>query len=52
MLARIIDAPVDSTSSGERALTEPVVPTGMKTGVFTLPWGVVRVPVRAAPSVA
>ena len=52
MLARIIDAPVASTSSGETPLTEPLVPTGMKTGVSTFPWGVVNVPVRAAPSVA
>ena len=50
MLARIIDAPVPATSSGETPLTDPPVPTGMKTGVSTLPWGVANVPVRAAPS--
>jgi hypothetical protein len=30
----------------------PAVPTGMKAGVRTTPCGVVRRPVRAAPSVA
>lgn len=33
-------------------MTEPFVPTGIKTGLCTGPWGVANVPVRAAPSVA
>src|SRR4051812_32659642 len=30
----------------------PAVPTGMKAGVRIAPWGVISLPVRAAPSVA
>jgi hypothetical protein len=36
-------APVD-------AFIAPAVPTGMKAGVRTSPWGVVSTPVRASPS--
>src|SRR5881628_157286 len=45
-------APAASRSSGVSALTVACVPTGMKTGVSTTPWAVVRRPRRAAPSVA
>src|SRR5207247_787746 len=37
---------------GARPVTAPRVPTGMKTGVSSTPWLVVRRPQRAAPSVA
>src|SRR5690606_23581043 len=45
-------APARSSSSGCRPRTAPWVPTGMKHGVFTMPCGRVRVPARAAPSLA
>src|SRR2546427_3426926 len=45
-------APAARRSSGARLLTAPRVPTGMKTGVSTTPWAVVRRPQRAAPSLA
>src|SRR2546427_593097 len=44
--------PTALRSPGESARTVPWVPTGMKTGVSTGPWGRTRVPVRAAPQVA
>src|SRR5215471_16596480 len=34
-------------SSGSAAFTLPRVPTGMKAGVWTLPWPVLRIPHRA-----
>src|SRR5881396_3528786 len=45
-------APAARRSLGERARTVPCVPTGMKSGVSTVPWGRVRVPARAEPEVA
>ncbi len=45
-------APTDSRSRGDSARTVPCVPTGMKAGVSTAPWGSVSVPARAAPAVA
>jgi len=52
VLASTISAPVALRSPGDSARTVPCVPTGMKTGVSTVPWGRVRVPVRAGPEVA
>src|SRR3954464_2240724 len=46
------EAPAASSSWGVTPLTAPSVPTGMKAGVSTTPWGVVSRPNRAAPSVA
>src|SRR5216684_796120 len=43
----MISAPSSSSASCVRALTEACVPTGMKNGVSTVPWGVVRRPRRA-----
>src|SRR5882762_4241422 len=43
----MISAPRSSSASWVRALTEACVPTGMKKGVATVPWGVVRRPRRA-----
>ena len=37
-------------SAGHRLLTVPAVPTGMKTGVCTVPWAVSSAPRRALPS--
>jgi len=34
-------------SSEDKVFTEACVPTGMKTGVFTSPWGVFITPARA-----
>ena len=52
VLARIIVEPTSPTSRGSTPLMDPRVPTGMKAGVVTSPWGVVNTPVRArrAPS--
>src|ERR1700746_3960000 len=47
-----MSAPVARTASGSRPLTVACVPTGMKAGVATVPWGVMISPRRAAPSVA
>lgn len=49
---RIICAPVSLRSSGETALTEPCVPTGMNAGVSKVPWAVVISPVLAPQSLA
>ena len=46
MLPRMIWAPVRRTSAALRPRTTPWVPTGMKAGVGTVPWGRVRVPAR------
>ena len=46
----MIRAPRVSRSSEESALTVAWVPTGMKTGVSTGPWGVSSRPRRAAPA--
>src|SRR6202166_3035192 len=43
-----MDAPAADSSWGVTPLTAPRVPTGMKAGVSTPPWGVVRRPRRAA----
>src|SRR6266699_1932820 len=45
-------APTALRSAGESARTLPCVPTGMKAGVSTAPWGSVSMPVRALPDVA
>jgi hypothetical protein len=45
----MICAPARSTSSGCSPRTAPYVPTGMKAGVGTGPWGRARVAARAAP---
>ena len=47
MLARIIEAPRAVSSSGTMPVTVARVPTGMKTGVSTVPRAVRRVPRRA-----
>ena len=47
MLARIIRDPVAASWSGVIPLTVAWVPTGMKAGVSTEPWGVSSRPVRA-----
>jgi len=49
---RVIDvAAGDLGSSAARKFdTEAWVPTGMKTGVWTSPWGVVKTPVRPRPA--
>ncbi len=39
-----------TSRSGERVLTMPWVPTGMKMGVWMSPWAVRRMPVRAKVS--
>jgi len=39
-----------SRSLGIRPFTEPAVPTGMKRGVSTAPWGVKSLPTRALPA--
>ncbi len=43
----MIDAPAARMSSGVRALTVALVPTGMNCGVSTTPWVKVRRPTRA-----
>src|SRR5882762_9360413 len=43
----MISAPSSSRASWVSALTQACVPTGMKKGVSTGPWGVVRRPRRA-----
>src|SRR5689334_1101219 len=48
----MICAPASRTISGVSPLTVACVPTGMNTGVRTLPCGVWNAPARAAPSVA
>ena len=48
-MTRMICAPTDSRSRGERDLTVAAVPTGMNTGVEICPWGVVICPVRPKP---
>src|SRR5436305_10739935 len=48
----MIDAPAASSSWGVTPLTAPRVPTGMKAGVSTTPWGVVSRPRRAWASAA
>ena len=45
-------APVSATRPISTPLTVAAVATGMNSGVFTLPCGVVSTPARAAPSVA
>src|SRR6202051_779015 len=47
-----MSAPPARTACGSMPLTVAWVPTGMKAGVATRPWGVVISPQRAAPSVA
>ncbi len=49
MLASTICAPTALRSAGESVRTVACVPTGMNTGVSTVPWGSVREPERAAP---
>jgi hypothetical protein len=44
---RIIRAPAASSSSGDTDFTEPLVPTGIKTGVSITPWAVWRMPALA-----
>ena len=44
MLARMMLRPTSRRSSGSSALTVALVPTGMKMGVSTTPWGVSRRP--------
>ena len=44
----MIWAPISRNWIGVTALTVPCVPTGMKMGVSTTPWGVVSRPRRAA----
>src|SRR6185436_4610082 len=48
----MIEAPAAASSRGGIPLTAPSVPTGMKAGVSTTPWGVESRPRRAAPQVA
>ncbi len=48
MLASTTSAPVPRTCSGVSARTAAWVPTTMKPGVCTGPWGVERTPVRAS----
>ena len=43
----MIEAPVSRMSSGVRALTVALVPTGMNWGVSTVPWVSVSIPVLA-----
>src|SRR5664279_3234873 len=43
----MIWVPISHSSRGSTALTLPWVPTDMKTGVSTTPWGVVNRPRRA-----
>jgi len=50
VFAKMILAPASSKSSGDTALTDPLVPTGMKTGVSKSPWGVLISPVLALHS--
>jgi hypothetical protein len=52
VLASTISAPRSRTSDMLTLFTVPSVPTGMKAGVWRGPWGVLKVPARAAPSVA
>src|SRR5262249_14863591 len=47
-----MSVPVARTVAGANPLTVAWVPTGMKAGVATKPWGVGISPQRAAPSVA
>jgi hypothetical protein len=47
-LASTTWAPIPASWSGVTPLTVPRVPTGMKTGVTTVPWVVVKVDRRAA----
>src|ERR1700686_1768649 len=47
-----MSAPPARTACGSMPLTVAWVPTGMKAGVATRPWGVAISPQRAAPSVA
>jgi hypothetical protein len=44
---RTICAPVSRSWAGVTVLTLARVPTGMKRGVLTLPWGVWKLPARA-----
>src|SRR6185436_7925400 len=48
----MIEAPAAASSRGGIPLTAPSVPTGMKAGVSTTPWGVESRPRRAAPHLA
>ena len=48
----MISAPMLFRSSGESVLTVACVPTGMKTGVWTVPCDVVSSPLRAEDSVS
>jgi hypothetical protein len=50
VLASTTSAPVARTCSGVIAFTAPWVPTGMKAGVWTGPWGVEKRPARASPA--
>ena len=43
----MIEAPTSRMSSGDRALTVALVPTGMNCGVSTTPWVSVSFPARA-----
>ena len=43
----MIDAPIARMSSGDRAFTVALVPTGMNCGVSTAPWASVSRPARA-----
>ena len=45
----MIWAPRFSRSGVDKDLTEAAVPTGINTGVWIWPWGVVRRPVRPWP---
>lgn len=47
MFDRMISAPRETRRSGVMALTVAWVPTGMKTGVFIVPWAVWIFPRRA-----
>jgi hypothetical protein len=52
VLPSTISAPASRTSRQCKPFIAPAVPTGMKAGVRTTPWGVTMRPVRAEPSVA
>ena len=49
MFASTIWAPTALRSAGESVRTVACVPTGMNTGVSTVPWGNVSAPDRAVP---
>ena len=52
MLPRMMGASISSRSRVSKVFTLARVPTGMKMGVGTVPWGSTSSPARARPSVA